>query len=63
MLCKMHCLLFSISVIGTYKCPSNSNAEKMICKSSVIKYTVKGPPGPPKLNSFEVDLYQVSYFN
>lgn len=52
---------YSISVIGTYKCPSNSNAEKMICKSSVIKYTVKGPPGPPKLNSFEVDLYQIAF--
>ena len=63
MSCKIYYLVFSISVIGTYKCLSNSDTEKMTCKSPVIKYTVKGPPGPPKLTSFKVDLYQVSYFN
>lgn len=52
---------YSISVIGTYKCQAHSNAEIMTCKSSVVKYKVKGPPGPPKLTSFEVDLYQVSF--
>lgn len=48
----------SFSVNGNY---SNEN-ENLTIKSSEKVYSLKGPPGPPSLTSFKVDLYMVNLF-
>ncbi|XP_036357779.1 uncharacterized protein LOC115211041 isoform X2 [Octopus sinensis] len=50
-------LTYNFSVKGTY----SSGDENLSIKSSEKVYSLKGPPGPPSLTSFKVDLYTVSF--